>query len=286
MERTFEVSYYTFNIKEYSNLKGPDSYANLIHELYKNKIKIKTRGDSHLIIRSLSETTLNGEIILYGNLTKFTWIEGNHWFNFDTMEIENYEIPRNLFPNSKETEFVFVPSCHRFSVRRDPSINPNSVLKFLNDGLNYANPEGSKIIINIEQSSDIFDRIYSAKKVERLNVNISYTNDDFSEGYEEWMDKMLKDANIQEFSYKAVADESNNINVNNKLVKGTLELAQNNGSVDAKIVNESGRKETIHTSEYPRVDKAKVNTRKDRFSFAVSVASQLIERLRNGLQRG
>ncbi|MEP0368291.1 MAG: DUF4747 family protein [Cyclobacteriaceae bacterium] len=275
-----KVSYNVFNIKYFSNTNNEDrlKYDLLIQKLFEADLKIHVHSDKYVFIRRLQKSP-DGSFY-YGTFSRVTRIEGD-WINTTTKEIVNFDIPKDVFANLKEADFVFVPKCHRLALRRTPIFSLKVILKFLSLGLDHVKDPESQIAVDIEKSEDVIQKIFNAQRVKKLKVSISYTNDDFGDDYLEWMDEILKESRINDLSYEAKPDASGNIDVNSKFVRGTLSLSQNNGNAVARIVNSENRTETVKTIEYPRVDFVKVEAEiADLFNFARTAAQQLIERLR------
>lgn len=275
------ITYNTVNIKYFVDSPSDNSqnrYSTLIQKLYEADLKIHVHSDKYVFIRKLQKDQRSG--FYYGTFSRITRIEGD-WINTTTKEIVEFNIPNDAGANLKEVDFVFEPKCHRLALRRSAAFSLKVIVKFLTLGLEHVKDTGSQVTVDIEKSEDVIQKIYNAKRVKKLSVSISYTNDDFEEDYGDWMDELLKDSRINNLDYKAKADASGNIDVDSKFVKGTLELSKNNGNAVASIVNENNKTETIKTREYPRVDNVKIDADiADNYNFAKATSDKLMERLR------
>jgi len=273
-QRTFRTPYFTFNIKYFTQNEIEDRYSTLIQKLFEADLKVKVHSDKYIFIRRLQLSS--DKKFFYGTFSRATKVEGD-WIDTITKEIVTFNVPPELYANAKEVDFVFIPDCHRLCLRRDSAFSHNVIHKFLEVGLGHIVDSNSELIINVETSEDILQRIYDAQRIKSLEVLISYTNDDFGDEFEEWMDEELKDSRISNFHYNAKPDSSGNINVNSRLIKGTLALSKNNGNAIARIVNSDNKTETIKTVEHPKIDHVQLSSdSRDTYNFAKALAIKLL----------
>lgn len=111
-EQTYKVQ--IINIKLLSNDRsGIGAYVDIIKSIHRNKVSIPVIGDTHMILRTMFENVVdvNGvnRSVLYGKISKYTVIDGKDWFNLNSMEVENIDLPANVFPNLKESDYYNVP---------------------------------------------------------------------------------------------------------------------------------------------------------------------------------
>lgn len=251
-----EIRYYLINIKLRSNLRtGPDAYVSLFEELKKKKVVKKTEGDKAMIIRTMHRHNVGNDFMLTGLLTKFTFVEGRDWVNTDNFEIEQPKVPKNVFPNPKEVMYYFVPLAHRFVLKTSSAFSPNIVVKFLKSALKEVISTDEQIEVNLEQDTDVYDKIFRASEIKKLIIEISYTNADPTEGALEFMDTELRESQIGKAKFIFSSDQNGNIIVgDNRLVKGAIELSQENGSVEATIVDsEDNKRKHVKTSLHPKM---------------------------------
>ncbi|MEC7755251.1 MAG: DUF4747 family protein [Bacteroidota bacterium] len=246
-------SFYTLNIKRNKESKNtPDSYKELISVLHKTKRSINVRADQMVYLRKYHDY---GEFI-NGVFSRFTNIDlESDWLNFETGDIATVDIPSNVYPNWKDLEFYFFPEEHKMAVHKRQEISLNAIIKFLRGALNYSFPD-EIITVDVVQSENIFKKIYEAKQIKRLEVHVTYTNDDLLPQYSKFFDDEMKDSGVHELGLVAKPDHKKDININNKILGGAIGLAKANGFVKASIVNQDGSKEIIKTFKHPRTDTA------------------------------
>lgn len=252
-EKLVNQSFYAFNIKLLSGeRKNENGYIELIKDLWRRKVNAPVRGGKYVVIRTQHKTLVENHTVLYGKISKFTKIDGDDWLNFDSMEIEKQNIPPNKHPNLKETDYYFIPNAHRFCLRKSTAFSVASAGDFLEKVLPMVLFQGEQIQVNLEQASDGFETILNAKAIKKLHIEISYTNDDISKNATKWMDQQLKQMNAGKIAMDISPDNTQNISIDNQVLKGAMGLAQSNGSVTATIVDTADVKKIVKTDDYPR----------------------------------
>lgn len=254
-ERSYKIQ--VANIKLRSNRRrGNSAYADIIKEISAHKISIPVKGDIHMMLRTqFADVVRIGDRnidILYGKILKHTVLDGNDWFNKDSMEIESIDLPSNLFPNSKETDYIFIPEAHRFAIVNDRYININTVQKFLLGAIDSAISHDEQFEVFVEQDEDVFERIINAEAVTKLLVDISYSNADTGDEAYELIDTLLRESDSGRVKMEATPNQNGHINTDSRLITGVLRVAQSNGYASATI-RENGRKYKIETKEHPLV---------------------------------
>jgi len=273
-----EIKYFLFNIKLLSNeRKGADAYEALIKSLHSKKVMIPVKQDKVVVLRTQFFNVSSGAPYYYGKIAKFTKIEGKEWINIENLEIEEVEIPKNRFPNLQETDYIFVPSAHRFAIVKSSKVSISNVYEFLTEAVKQyvINNEQSEVFV--QQSKDIFESIIEADSIEKLKIRITYTNEDIVEGAEEFMDELLRDSGISTLNIEATADQNGSISVASEVIGGALLLARNNGTVEARIHNDGQRRQTLRTESHP--EEYSTQYTDDR---TAPIAQQILNDYRNG----
>lgn len=252
MARKKRYSYYSLNIKRngIEEKERTKKYKELLNKLHEKKTSINVWSDKYVYLRRLFD---QGDF-MYGVFSVFTNIEGD-WLDFETGDIAKVKLPDNVFPNWKDCEFYFFPSEHKMAIHYGGSISLNLIVKFLRGAFEFHFPN-ELITVDIIQSAGIYEKIVEAKEVRRLEINITYTNDDLMKEFGEYIDDELKKSKIHELNLIAKPDKDRNIDINNRLIGGSLELAQANGHAKATIINSEGKRELIKTYKHPSVETA------------------------------
>lgn len=261
--------YQVLNIKLMSNSrKGAIAYSQLLNDIYVNTIHKPIKRGKRVLIRSMFPAECDGGKFYYGNISRFTDLENSNWLNLETKSLENPEIDKNLFPNLQETVYVFVPEAHRFIIIKSPDFTIRNAADFFSLAIKDVISNDEEFTVSIYQSSDIFEEIYNAHAVEKLYINISYTNsDDIGEDAIEWMDEQLKQVQTSSASFKFEADHNKSLNMNNNIIKGSLGLAEENGSVVATVIDNEGKRKKIITEEHPEEKKGYVEKIDDLMNY-------------------
>lgn len=274
-EKNFSIQ--IVNIKLMSNNRqGDEAYKNIVSQIKNQKIHIPIYGENqHMILRTQFSTFARvGEEnieVIYGKISKYVIIDSDDWINLSSMEVENVDLPTNLFPNLKETNYFFIPRAHRFAFVKDQGISANNVHKFLSNAVAQVikNDEQSEVII--EQSEDIFDRIINAESVKKLLISISYSNADTGDEAYEFMDSQIRESEMKRLKLEATPNQNGDIKTGSLLIKGALKVAQSNGYVQATII-ENNTKIKIDTKTHPRI----LNTRCEEVNLLGYVANQIM----------
>jgi hypothetical protein len=276
--------YYVFNLKLLSNQrKGDQAYEDIISYLYQKKIIQDIQSDKQMLLRTQFSAKDGDKKYLYGKIAKFTKLDGKDWINLENFQIENVEIPKNRFPNLKETDYIFIPSAHRFAVLKSSEVGLASVNAFLNGALKAATNNNEQYDVWLEQSRDVFEEILDAVAIEKLEITVTYTNDDIVEGAEEFMDQLLKEAGVATLYIEASAGPDNKISVENQVFGGALALAKSNGKVTARIVNNEDKKVTLKTEEHPQEFTVEYEEHQEKTK---AIAHQVIKEFRDGEENG
>ena len=244
------------NVKLMSEGRGGETaYTDIIKKINQKKVSIPIRGDRHMILRTLFNNVVevNGRNwdVLYGNISTYTVIDGKDWINLENMEVESVDLPRNTFPNLKESDFFFVPGAHRLAFVVKSGFSANAVEKFLKEAISQVIDEGEDFLVTKEQDESDFEQIFQADIVKKLEIDVSYSNQDVGDEAMEFMDEQIKTAHMKRMKIEGTPDNTGNINVNVKVLKGAIGLAQHYGKVTASIIK-NGVSSKIITDLHPK----------------------------------
>ena len=244
------------NIKLLSNRRGGnEAYVDIISKIHDQKISIPVYGDTHLILRTQFQDVVkienNNIEIQYGSISSYTVIDGNDWLNLNNMEVENIDLPKNVFPSLKESQYIFIPTAHRLAIVKGDGISIKRVEKFLKEAIEQVIVEDEDFEVCVEQADDAFDRITMAEAVKKLFIDISYSNADTGDDAYAFMDQQIRVSEMKRLKMEATPNHNGDIRTDSLLVSGALKVAQSNGSAKATII-ENGQRTKINTKEHPR----------------------------------
>lgn len=244
------------NIKLRSNNRsGNRAYVDVISKIHKQKISIPVYGEIHLILRTQFKDVVRvNDIdmeIQYGDISSYTVIDGGDWINLNNMEVENMNLPRNIFPNLRESKYFFIPEAHRLAVVSKNGISIKRVEKFLNEAIKQVIEVDEDFEVCIEQADDAFTRITTAEAVKKLFIDISYSNADTGSDAYAFMDEQIRSSEMKRLKMEATPNHNGDIKTDSLLVSGALKVAQSNGYAQATII-ENGKRIKIDTKEHPR----------------------------------
>ncbi len=255
-EKNFRIQ--ILNLKLMSNNRqGDEAYKDIVTRIKNQKVHIAVYGENqHMILRTQFSTLVsvgnqNVEVI-YGKISKYVIIDGDDWINLSSMEVENVDLPANLFPSLKESDYFFIPRAHRFAIVNSQGISANNVHKFLSNAVNQVIEADEQSEVIIEQSEDIFERIINAESIKKLLVDISYSNADTGDEAYEFMDSQIRESEMRRLKLEATPNQNGDIKTTSLLVRGALKVAQSNGYAQATIV-ENNTRIKIDTKTHPRI---------------------------------
>jgi hypothetical protein len=250
--RIREYKFFVINIKLYSeSRKGATAYRQLLLDAYKKKRIGKINSEHSGIIRSAIPN--HEDTFIWGSICQFLNIDEDNWVNIQNLEIEGQEIPENKHPGAKETDFVFIPSIHRLALWKSGQVSLQAIKKFLDDALPQALKDGERVETIIEQDEDVFERIFAAHTIRRLEIDITPSNGDIYEDVTALMDEEIHNMSAGSFALDVRSHENGTLSTeNSSMLRGLLGVAKSNGTVKAVILNEEEKREIIETAKHPK----------------------------------
>lgn len=261
IDKIVPQAFFTINIKLRKANNSRDAttreYIDLIKEVHSKKIHKPSSAGKHCIIKFLVERKNDsGEIdFLYGRITQFTYFENRRWFDIGTLDLDKeFQLRDGLFPDAAEADFIFDPSTHKFSYikKSSVSISPYPIRNFWEEALNAVKNEGEFIHVDVVTSKDFTAKLLEAKQVRRLEIDLNYSNSGIGSISKEAIDEDLKGMNSKSASIVVVAKTNESLIIDkSEIIKGALELAQEDGDATAKIVDQGGNIIDISTRNFP-----------------------------------
>lgn len=268
-----------------SNRSGNAAYIDIMQKIAQNKISAAVYGQRHMILRTLFKDVVqvNGHEweVLYGKLSTFIVFDNDEdWINLESMSVENVDLPKNRFPELKETDYFFIPGAHRFAFVCKSGFSINKVEKFLNAAIPIVLDEGEDYLVNKEQEDAEFEQIFQADEVKKLVVDISYSNQDIEDDAFQFMSSQLDEGHLKKLRLEGTPDNTGNINVDVKILKGALGLAKHYGKATASIIK-NGVKSDVITDWHPKTIALKCKETLLRMNVVTEVVN-LFRKPRNG----
>lgn len=276
-EKRKGVKVKVFNIKLISEKrKGTEAYVQLIEQVFQNCPLVDVGRDRAM---EFMRTSKEKDILLYfGQIIKYTILDKNNWYNRRTNQLQAYEIDNDMFPNSVECKFFFLPEIHRFCYIDKNQFSDLQMEHFLYSSFQPVINETEELKIDIEVSQDVINEILSAEIVSRLEINVSYTNNDLTEDYEMFVDEDLKETKVCSLHLVADSQKKSTLDLlKSKLLKGYLMLSRKNGSAVATIKNGKQPRKKIITKDHPNRLSLEVNKE----FMERDVYTQMIERYKS-----
>jgi hypothetical protein len=260
-EKPKHYRFYILNIKlrkKGSNKEASvDEYINLLKRLYNKKIHTESSPSKHCILRFLFEEKDSDKIIyLSGSFAQFTYIQNERWFNLDSLDIDKeFKVPDGLFPDAVSTEYIFIPSAHRFCFRTHAnlSISPYPVRKFLEKALDSVCSADDYVQVDVETDVSTIEMIFNAKEIRKLYININYSNLDTGSSFKEFVENDIKSSNTSQIKIQATPKPDGSIDIDKStILKGALESSASDGEAEAVIIDQNDVRKKIKTTDFPR----------------------------------
>ena len=232
-------------------------YSDLFQHAFNMRLPICVRGEECMVLKSLTNLVCQlssgrSVSVLTGKIVRYTRIDnGRDWFDLNTMDkAEEVDLPSNVFPNLKETDYIFIPEAHRLAFVKGSGFSANTVQKFLSSLLFQAKEEGDELEVDVITDVVQVEQILNASEIKRLFVNLSYSNADENEGAAEVLDELMRGSKASTFRNEMTGQ----IDPNSELVKAFLDLASNNGYAEASIKGVGDtRFKRIKTTDFPKI---------------------------------
>jgi hypothetical protein len=231
-------------------------YARIFREFYQSFIVARSARQKDCLLTSQVSQTINEEPVFWGQIFQVTNINNKKWFNKKDKVIDtNFKIPPEYAANAVSTEYLFVPSIHRFAYlsRSTNYIDPYAVKKYFTTALNRHLSTGYVVDVDVEADPATIQKIFDAPKLKRLFVKINYSNNDFSKEMQEFIEEDMKASNVGHLEITAVQKTGNSIDVNSsQILAGALESSASNGLAEATILDYLGKPHKIKTQDAAR----------------------------------
>lgn len=256
-------------------------YSKLINKLFRKRRRIEYGNDFYYQITELSK--INDGEAFYIVISKFLRKDNIDWVKTENGEVEDYEIPDDLEGRKGVYELLFYPAEHKVAFVKRGKINPETKrkgapLKAMTNILTIAFEDildaGKTVHIDIVQSEQIFEKIYS-NPVLKLDMTLHYTNPSTNNDHQKIMDSYYRESKIGKIRMSIEPDGNGAIDTEETFVNGSLGIAQENGSVKARIRVDDNI-ETINTIEHPEIKTAEAENDSNIFmNFILSILSKL-----------
>lgn len=259
-----EVKCFIINIKIHSEEEDKQAlYSSIFNQIFTLKdFSVKIGHKNGLELKRIDKMSLSKDELGYefkdlgyekyeiflGEFIKYKIEDENDkYYNTISKEILPGDPNAIEKPNATQIAFYFAPSIHRLFLPVKSNITPLQVQLFFEKALLEIYSSEEYFNIDIAKSSELVEKIYEFRTLDKLELNISYTNDDLGGDAKTFMHTLIKDANINRYEGKYNAEKNESLNMDSKLVRGGIELSKENGEVKAIGTNDFGNKVIINT---------------------------------------
>ena len=270
IDKITRKAFFTINIKLRKNANNrdatPTEYIDLLKKVHRQKIHKPSSNGKHCIIRYLLDSKdEDGNIdFLTGKIAQFSYFENKSWFDIAKLDLDNdFTIPDGLFPDAVEADFIFDPLSHKFCflTKSNVAISPYPLRNFWEEALNEVKGEKEFIHVDVVTGTDFLDKLSKSRQIRRLEIDINYSNSGIGSLSKEIIDEDLKKSNAKNATLLVVAKTNESIDIESSdILKGALELSQEDGEATAKIVDEGGNLIEISTRRFVKKSFFQSNT--------------------------
>lgn len=259
-----ELPSYIINVKIHSDNKDKQElYSSIFRQIYNfSDFSVKIGNKNGLDLKKLDKISIpksdlgqefkdleydNYEVFL-GEFIKYKIEDENDkHYNTKSKELKPGDPNAIEKPNAIQIPFYIIPAIHRIFLPVKSRITPLQAKLFFEKALLEIYESEEFFNIDIAKSTEAIEKIYKFAYLKKLQLFISYTNDDLGGDAKIFMDTLLKDANVNKCKTEYNAEKNESLNVDAKLIKGGIELSKENGELIAIGENEYGNKEIVNT---------------------------------------
>ncbi|UQA76721.1 DUF4747 family protein [Sphingobacterium siyangense] len=259
-----ELKCYIINLKIHSDEVDKEKlYSDLIEQVFNlNGFYVKIGTKFGLDLKKLDKLNLSKKDlgveysilsqssfnIFTGEFVKFKIEDENDkYYNTISKELKPGDPNSIDKPNAIQIPFYFVPLIHRFFLPVKSNVTVKQVAFFFEKALLeiYEKPEFFNI--DIAKSTEEIEKIYEFESLKKIEITVSYTNDDLGDDAKQFMDLLLKEANTNTYKGEFKAEKNDSLNMESQLIKGGIELSKENGDLVATGENNFGNQVVVNT---------------------------------------
>lgn len=228
--------------------QSPEKYVELLKKILDDKIHKTTFHEKRTELKYLEVQ----DRYVYGTLINSTILSNGKWFDDDKEGMVDFEVDKKLHPNTQVWRFCFVPSTHRLALYLDNKASLGQVKKYFEEAFKDVvdRDKGEEVHVSIVSSEDAIDAILNAKHLTSLEMEVTYTNNDNNEEWEE-ADQQLKDSKITKVKTKLSGTPQQPISLKSgTFFHSLLHLCKDYGKAIA-VGKFDGKRKKISTERYP-----------------------------------
>jgi hypothetical protein len=267
----------------------PNTYANLLNEIYELALPMKLRGDRHALLHRIRPDTVDGKIIgMEGRFVTFIDIAtGDPWYNINnSKEIDGEEasreisIPTYLKLKPKFYDFYFDVETHLLiftADNRGNSLSPLTLKSYFDRILDHPRilknyPDVQVIVV---QHPETLEKIWRLPQLNRLEIFITRPNS-FGDT-EQAIERELEQNKAQSIQTVLMRERYESLTPTDN-VKARSVIARRQGYVKANGKDVSGKPVSFSTEKHPQKEAATYQSNDN----IASVIKQTVGKFHNG----
>lgn len=248
--KTIKVRFFNVVIQP-AHKQNEDNYKALINEIFSKGYEYITAPDKKTKMRSLNTSS----DMVFGTLVNYMKLDTDDlWYNSANDDFEQVDVDPNLNPKGKEWEYYFYPKTHRIAIPSKRGVSHGQIYNFFSKAFkDAANTLGFEdAAVNIVTSSEGIEAIFNLTEIEKLTVEVSYSNNDNNDAFDQAIDDQLKDMNIGKLKTTAQPPKNSRFTLKKDSYLGALvRLCKNNGwaKAEGRVM---GHVKKVNTDQYPK----------------------------------
>ncbi len=203
----------------------------------------------------MEEYHVAGTPVLKGHFGRFSPRQSNPEYTCYPCDAEKHSGTAVRCPDFRIMEYIFIPTLHRLCllVRLDKR-SLLMVQRFLDTALNRVARVDEEVQVTLEKSREFLQDILDARDILDIKLHVSFSNQDLNDEYTTLVDSQLREAEIEHLEISGRPRDGKSVNLKkSEFLMGAAGLVPSNGRALVQIVNHKGEKETVDTSNYPRI---------------------------------
>ncbi len=256
MSKQQEFCFYVYNIRLFTDReRGPVMYKRLFHKLYGVLDPQLIRPTCcHMMLGSMEEYHIAGTSVLKGYFGRFSK-KGNTEYKHNNCDAGKHSGNEIRCPDFQVMEYIFIPVLHRLCLlARLDNMSLLMVQKFLYEALNRIARADEEVQVTLEKSREFLQDILNARDILDIKLHVSFSNQDLNDEYTNLVDSQLREAEIEQLEISGRPRDGKSVKLKkSEFLMGAAGLVPSNGRATVQIVNSKGEKQTVNTSNYPRI---------------------------------
>jgi hypothetical protein len=233
---------------------GAERYQRLWLDAHASQRPIRLRKDTGGLIRG-AHITKDTPDRIWGDLLKFTNIDDDRWFDLGTGEIapaedveQKVSIPATYRANLHSVPYIFFPKQHRLLFMSKLDQHNSLTARMAKTLIEHFLSRTEGVSVSIEPDRETLRKIFDFPKLKSIKMEISPPN--ALGDMERKLLNYLEQQNATKYTQELSTGKPEGLKLTDETQEAAA-VAQSNGYVEAKGVDETGRTVDLSTRDRP-----------------------------------